>query len=156
MKKMYLLLILSVLLLFIASLTAVVSAADATPCEMIIKLNNSKEIGRYKAVKVRINSNKDEFLGTSFFISLDNVKDFAKKRNVACEYDVQGKKLKLGKKSLDVIAPDPKATSSFNFGKVKMVTISGKPYFDFMDFCLDMGFSSYSKLSYGFSLTEQK
>jgi hypothetical protein len=153
MKKLFVQIIFAaaVLLFFTTCIWAQLS--DMSPCDVTLKMDG-KVIGSYKGLNVRITANKSDFLAHSFFISFDDLNALAKKRGVECMYDAAAKKLKVGKESLVAIAPDPKSTDTFAFGKVRMVSYRGKPYFDFVGLWSGLRFNSYSKTNDGYSVRE--
>lgn len=145
-----------VALLLVSGIQARAQGSPYKPATVTIKVDDRTVLYTCQGVKVRISSNKDDFLGHSYFISEADVKALAAKRGVPCSYDAAARKLKLGTDTRDVIPPDPTATSGFAFGKVRQVPVQGRPYFDVMGLWSGLGFNSCSKMSYGFTMSGGK
>lgn len=142
-----------VALLLVPGLQAWAQGSDDQPVTVTLKVDSKVVLHTCKGLKVRITNNQDDFMGHSFFISEADVKAVAKKRKVKFAYDAARQKLTLGTETRPVVPPDPKGTDSFAFGKVRMVTYQGKPYFEVGGLYSGLGFNSCSKMKYGFTMS---
>jgi len=141
--------------LFLGVISAYAQVPDVQPYEFTIKIKNDQVLGKYQGLKVRVCDQKGEFFSHNFFMSLNDIKSLARKRGAECTYNESEKKLNVGSKSVEVIPVDPKSKESFVPFKVRILMYKGKPYFDVWGFYGGMGFTSLSRMNYGYYLYER-
>ena len=123
-------------------------AGDVEETTVIIEINDNKELAKYKGLLVRVNKKENKFFSHSFFISVDDLKKLAKLRKAPIAINLKDKKLKLGKKDLEMVKINLDQ-KGYLFNKVRYMKYKGKYYFDTWGIYPGLGFSSVSRMSKG-------
>lgn len=156
MRRLFLSLALGLVALLLLHGPVLAGPGDVKPTDVKVEVNNNENFARYKGLKVRVNQKDDEFFSHSFFITYADLQDLARKRRTTCSFTPGSRTVKIGDRTLDIIAVDPKSKEDFLFSKVRSINYQGKTYFDLWNVYGGLGFTSVSKTTGGVYLYDPK
>jgi hypothetical protein len=120
---------------------------DIIPADVVIKVNDDDNHAVLKGLHLRVNTKEEEFFSHNYFVTMEDLENLAKERDVEFNYDKKNRKLKLGDREYEMVPL--KVDQDSGYGKVKYYEKNRKTYVDTWDIYGGLGFSSISKTNNG-------
>lgn len=156
MKRTATLFVSILLLIVLTGVNGFAADKNVEPFKIRISVNDDKDYASFQGLKVKVNTAKSDYSSRHFFITFNDLKKLAKRRKVKVNYDKAGKKLTVGKSTVEVIPVDPNSKDTFVFFKIRAMEYKGKTYFDTWGIYSGLGFGSVSRLPDGVNYYEKK